>query len=487
MRASTPREEVILTPRQLEVLELLAKGLTNPEIARVLGISRGTAKNHVAAVIDALEVTNRTEAATRLNELGLGTSAGETRDEFRVESFGSRPAIAVLPFDNLSSDPAIDLLADGMVEDLTTGLAQWRWFPVIARNSAFVYKGRRTDVQEVSRALGARYLVEGSLRVAGSDMRVTVQVIDGTNGHHVWAEQFECDVAHLVDRLDSIVGRIVSALEPALARIHGLRATSRRPELMDAWESANRGFFHLCQLTLEGYREAARAYDRALAIDPRFPSAHSGLAAARMQLYFHGISIGPLQQPESYGEAADRAGELDPSDPETHYAIAVLRVLDGDRSRALVAAERAVELGPSDPAAHRLHALTLSANGRPREAADALSLALRLSPKDPSRALTDVQLAGVWLDLGKRAEAETLLSGAIRAAPGLAMPYPALALCKVADGDLDEARALIARMHEMVPSFLPLRAIQLSSSEKNFGIAKAVLASVGWTEDECSA
>jgi len=484
MSEALPTADALLSPRQLEVLELMAKGLTNREIGSVLQISPGTAKVHVAAVIKALDVTNRTEAATRLHELGLGATTQETRDEYKVDSFGSRPAIAVLPFDNFSTDPAIDALADGIVEDLTTGLARWRWFPVIARNSAFAFKGRAIDVQEVSRVLGARYVVEGSLRVAGDRLRITVQVLDGGSAHHIWADQFECEHEDRFGALDAIVEQIVSTLEPALVRIGGLRASARHPDQLDAWESTSRGFFHLTRHTIEGFEEAARAYDRALALDPELPAAHSGIAGSRFHLYMHGRSFASCHQPASFGAAADLAARLDPNDPETHYAIAMLRLLEGDRARALAAAERATDLGPSDPAVHRIRATALTANGRPAEAVEALNRALRLSPRDPARAATLSQLAGCRMDLAQWKESRTLLEDSVREAPQYALPYALLALLEVGAGDLEAARAHLAKMQELVPTFSPLRATRLVSTPEAFHIVKQLYAAADWTEPE---
>jgi TolB-like protein len=173
--------EEFLTPRQLEVLELLCKGLTNAEIAGVLDIAAGTAKNHVAAVLEAMGVSNRTEAVGLLKEQAEPTEFDTVGHA--VPGFGQRPSLALLPLDNLGP-PVDDHIADGLVEDLTTALAALRWFPVIARNSSFSYKGRGVDVRQISRELGARCILEGSARRSGDRLRVHVQLIDGASGEH---------------------------------------------------------------------------------------------------------------------------------------------------------------------------------------------------------------------------------------------------------------------------------------------------------------
>ena len=235
--ASPSHPADLLTPRQLEVLELVSKGLTNREIADVLGIAPGTAKNHVAAVLEALDVTNRTEAIGLVRELdaaapGAGPASEATSG---VPGFGNRPALVILPFDDLGAAEDAHV-ADGLVEDLTTAMAAWRWFPVISRNSAFSYKGSGVDVREISRELGARYVLEGSVRRSGQRLRVQVQLIDGGSGHHLFARKYERTFDDLFAVQDEIVASIVSTLEPALSQVERLRAMRQPRESLTAWE-----------------------------------------------------------------------------------------------------------------------------------------------------------------------------------------------------------------------------------------------------------
>ncbi len=161
-----------------------------------------------------------------LRELGLSAVEESTRP---VPGFGRRPAIAVLPFDNFSSDPEQDGFADGLVEDLTTRLAMVRWFPVIARNTAFAFRATPRNLAEISRTLDARYLVEGSTRRAGNRTRLHVQVIDGDTGQHVFAEKYDREIDDVFAVQDEIVDAIVGALEPALLRLEGMRGLRTEP------------------------------------------------------------------------------------------------------------------------------------------------------------------------------------------------------------------------------------------------------------------
>ena len=141
-----------------------------------------------------------------------------TAEELSVPGFSGAPAIAVLPFDNLSGDPEQEYFADGMAEDLITRISAWRWFPVIARNSSFVYKGQAVDVKQVSRELGVRYVVEGSVRKGGDRVRISAQLIDATTGHHVWAETYDRELRDIFAVQDEITDSIVMAIRPELRR-----------------------------------------------------------------------------------------------------------------------------------------------------------------------------------------------------------------------------------------------------------------------------
>jgi adenylate cyclase len=159
-----------------------------------------------------------------------------TASGLTVPGITGRPAIAVLPFDNLSGDPEQDYFVAGLAEDLITRLSSWRQFPVIARNSSFAYQGRAVDVRQVSRELGARYLVEGSVRRSEDRVRITAQLIDATTGLHVWAERYDRDLGDVFALQDEITEAIVGSMDPELLEFEGERATRRDPENLDAWE-----------------------------------------------------------------------------------------------------------------------------------------------------------------------------------------------------------------------------------------------------------
>src|SRR5690348_8727791 len=155
-----------------------------------------------------------------------------------------RPSIAILPFANLSGDPAQDYFADGVVEDIISALSRIRWLFVIARNSSFTYKGQAVDVKQVGRELGVRYVLEGSVRKSGNRVRVTAQLIDATSGAHVWADRYDRDISDIFALQDEITAAVASVIEPALAQAEQQRVLRKPPESLDAWEAYQRGLWH---------------------------------------------------------------------------------------------------------------------------------------------------------------------------------------------------------------------------------------------------
>jgi adenylate cyclase len=195
-----------------------------------------------------------------------------------VAGLSCRPAIAVLPFANLTGDPDEEYFADGLAEDILTRLAMQRWLPVIARNSSFAYRGRNVDVKTVRRMLGARYVLEGSVRKAGNRVRVTGQLIDATTGHHVWAERYDRVLEDLFAIQDELTDGIVGALESTAMRLEGERARRKPPANLDAWDADLRGWWHLQRFTREDFAAAMPLFRRSLELDTSRAGPHAGIA-----------------------------------------------------------------------------------------------------------------------------------------------------------------------------------------------------------------
>jgi TolB-like protein len=291
-----------------------------------------------------------------------------------------KPSIVMLPFANLSDDPEQEYFADGMVEDITTALSKLRWFFVIARNSAFTYKGRAVDVTTIGRELGVRYVLEGSVRRSGTRLRVTVQLIDAQMGNHVWAERYDRDLADIFQIQDEITKRVVAAIEPELYAAEHIRSQRKAPGTLDAWECVVRALSCIGQGTRRGDLEAEALCRRAIEISPDYGQAHSLLAWALLRrTYWSGGLMSVL--PEVTTEVQTALG-LDDRDPWAHLAQANLLMRKRHCSESVRAFRRALELNPNFALAHAFVGTPLNILGAHDEARRGAEHALRLSPND---------------------------------------------------------------------------------------------------------
>src|SRR5207237_4848771 len=194
----------------------------------------------------------------------------------------NRPAIAVLPFDNMSGEAEQEYFSDGISEDIITALSKLRWFFVIARNSSFTYKGKSVHLKEIAEELGVDYVIEGSVRKEGQRVRITAQLNDVTTGSHLWAERYDRDLADVFAVQDEITEAIVATIEPQLYAAENFRAQRKAPESLDAWDLVMRALSHYWRVTREDNLAAQRLLDQAIAIDPNYAQALALLAVSHL-------------------------------------------------------------------------------------------------------------------------------------------------------------------------------------------------------------
>jgi TolB-like protein len=203
---------------------------------------------------------------------------GEVHEEPRgALPLPDRPSIAVLPFTNVSRNPAEDYFADGISEDLVTGLARIRWLFVTARNSTFAYKQRSVEVKQVSRDLGVRYVLEGSVRRAGNQVRITAQLVDATTGGHHWAEHYDLELGNIFEVQDEITRSVAAAIEPRLLAAEGVRALARASQHLGAWDLVARAQTQFWRLTRADYEAAVKPLQQAVHCHPDYAPAHGRL------------------------------------------------------------------------------------------------------------------------------------------------------------------------------------------------------------------
>lgn len=293
-----------------------------------------------------------------------------------------KPSIAVLAFENLSGDPEQEYFADGLAEDIITGLSKFHWFFVIARNSSFTYKGSAVDVKQVARELGVQYVLEGSVRKAGNRVRITAQLVDALTGRHVWAERYDRELQDIFEVQDEITQAIVGQVAPSFISAEAQRVERKPPDSFDAWDYVMRGNWFLSRRSKGDIAEAIRLFERSLELDSKSTMAHSGLATALGWTINFGWADDPSETRVAANAAARRAIDLDENDAETHIAYGLISFYMHKVDAAVAAARRALELNPNLAAAEAWLGMFLSWSGDYDEAIAHAEKAQRLSPRD---------------------------------------------------------------------------------------------------------
>ena len=386
-------------------------------------------------------------------EVTAATEALPGMDELTVPGFSDRPAIAVLPFDNLSNDADQEYFADGIVEDLITRLSAWRWFPVIARNSSFVYKGKAVDVKQVCRELGVRYIIEGSVRKAGERVRVAAQLIDATTNHHVWAEHYDRELRDIFELQDEITEAIITAIEPRIRDYEPERAISRDPRNLDAWDCAQRAMWHVNKLTKDDTARARSLFERAIELDPRFVFPLFGLLLTNFLDILYQWTDSPVQSVGEIVRAAKKTVALDDQDPLGPLALGVAHWMTGQRDEAIADAELAVQRNPSASVAYAVLGNFLAGSGRPDEGIEKLEQAMRLSPQDPMNFLYFNYMGQAHFAAKRYEEAVPWAQRSLQTRPDNPANYRLLAASYAHLGRLDEARTAFQECVRLQPEF----------------------------------
>ena len=365
-------------------------------------------------------------------------------------SDSDRPTLAVLPFTNMSGDPEQEYFADGISEDIITGLSRLRWFFVIARNSSFTYKGKAVDVKRVARELGVRYVLEGSVRKGGDRVRITAQLIDASTGNHLWADRYDGDLTDVFALQDEITTKVVAAIEPKLLEAEGIRSQSRSPEDLDAWDMLIRANSLFWRLTTAEGEAAIGILRRAVQRYPDYAPAHSMLAFMLLVSGYVGCSVMEPQVKQAAPFAA-RAAELDDSDPWAHLALGFLAFFMRRTDEAVEEFQHALDLNPNFAAAHGYLGWALAFDGRVDQAIAHLELAIRMSPHDPQNAIFNTGIAVVHYLSGRFTEAVSFGRKALQQRSGFTASNRICVASLAQAGQIDEARAALAHLKELHP------------------------------------
>ena len=400
-------------------------------------------------------------------EKARGSSAIGAETALAIPSFGARPAIAVLPLDNLSPDPAQAFFADGLAEDLITRLSAWRSFPVIARNSSFKYRGGNLDLKKVGLELGARYLVEGSVRRAGDRVRVTAQLIDASSGEHVWAESYDREVKDVFALQDEISSTIAASIAGDVGRMEAERAQRRGPENLEAWGLYQMSLPLTYQSLPAENAKARSLLERAVALDPHFATALAALS------FTHSWDVGmawasaPDKSVSTALETAHRAVAADPREASAHAALGAAYLVAGDARNGLDAARRAVDLNPSMPEAWVTLGWAQWLSGDPDGCIASNKNAQRLDPQGETAAIDawDTIAMAYW-ETGRFDESLDAARHLVAARPTYIWGQLYLALNAVSLGRPDEARAAIAEARHIQPD------LSIAKIQRAFGVSR---------------
>jgi adenylate cyclase len=362
-----------------------------------------------------------------------------------------RPSIAVLPFTNMSGDPEQEYFADGISEDIITGLSKLRWFFVIARNSSFTYKGKAVVVKRAARELGVRYILEGSVRKGGNRVRITAQLIDAATGNHIWADRYDGEMTDIFALQDEITKKVVAAIEPKLLEAEGIRSQNRSPEDIGAWDTVIHANSLFWRLTKNEGEAAINMLKRAVERYPNYAPAHSMLAFATSVSRLLGwTSIAP--QVREAAVLATRAAELDDSDPWAHLALGYLAHTMRRTDDAMQEYQRAIDLNPNFAAAHGYLGLALALDGRSDQAIPHLEQAIRMSPHDPQNAIFNMGLACAHYLAGRFNEAIGFARKAVQQRDGITAGHRIYVASLAQSGQVGEAGTALQHLKELQPN-----------------------------------
>ena len=362
-----------------------------------------------------------------------------------------KPSIAVLPFTNLSGDTEQDCFVDGMTNEIITGLSRVPDLFVVANNSTMVYKGRAVNIKEVGREQGVRYVLEGSIRKAGNQIRVSAQLIDAASGLHVWADRYQRELNDIFAVQDEITQRVVVELQVKLVTGEGTRLWATGTNNVEAWELAIRSQPLVASLVREDGMAGRQLLGRALELDNNYPAAWAMLGWA----YFHESVWKWVPDPEKSMqkafEAAQKALSADAQYPDGYSLLGIIYMVRGDTNQAIAMNEKAVELAPSDSQVLAFLGNVLIDSGRVREGIQKMQRAIRLCPFPPAWYLT-VLGAGFHLN-GDNEAAISALEQATEREPDSVLSRLWLASAFVEMGRLDDARAVLKTGIDIEPAF----------------------------------
>ena len=426
------------------------EGLAAPGGITVSDAVQGAVRNRLAVTfVDMGEREVKNMASLRAYVVKVASSLPDAGQPAVARR--DRPSVAVLPFANMSGDSEQEYFADGISEDVITELSKFHSIFVIARNSSFSYRGQSIDVRKVAKDLNVRYVLEGSVRRAGTTIRVTAQLIDATSGRHVWAERYDRALVDLFAVQDEITRSIIGSIAPGIVMAEIQHSKGKTAAELDTWDRIMRAHWHIRRFTAVDFREAGRLIEELLVHEPDNAVALGDLAFSLHFAAIFGWTDSPPAAMARMGELAQRAVASDDQDAAAHTSLAIHDLFSGRHDDAMRRLRRAIELNPNSSFAHGYVGVVNAFGGEHDLAIETVQEAIRLSPRDLLMVIWRV--AEAWSHLGaerfdQAAESARLAIGWNAA---FADAHAILASALGHAGRLDEARIALDECVRQLP------------------------------------
>jgi adenylate cyclase len=363
-----------------------------------------------------------------------------------------KPSIAVLPFSNMSNEPEQEYFADGIAEDIITALSRLNWLFVIARHSSFAYKNRSVDIRQIANDLGVRYVLEGSVRKGGNKVRISCQLIDASNGSHIWADRFDGTLEDVFDLQDQVTFNVVGAIEPKLRAAEIERSRRKRPENLQAYDLLLQALPHLYTFRPEANAKAVQLLEQAADIDPDYAPVLANLAWCLEQRFVHHWPEAREDDRENAVALARRAIAADRDDADaTSLAGFILAILDRDYTSSLEAVQHALEINPNSATVCWTAGWVHVFGGEPEVALPLAERLQRLSPNYMQVHFVFNTLAIANLILGRFQEAVEFAARSARHYPDLDVTYWILIPAYSHTGRIEEAEKTVGKLLELQP------------------------------------
>jgi adenylate cyclase len=362
-----------------------------------------------------------------------------------------KPSIAVLPFVNMSDEKDQEYFTDGLTEEIITALSKTPQLFVIARNSSFVYKGKSVNVQQVSRELGVKYVLEGSIQRSGDRIRINAQLIDALTGHHLWSERYDRDLKDVFVLQDDITMKIITALQVKLTSGEMINVLAKGAKNIDAFTKYLQAVDLWTRLTKEANAQAKKLLEEAIALDPEYPGPYIGLAKTYGMDVFLGTTKSPDQSLAQAIELAQKAISLDNTNGAAYSVLSWLYATKRQYEKAIAESERAISLNPNSAESYMRLGLVLAYAGRAEEGILYMENALRLNPFPSSNYFTN--LATIYCESGHYEKAIDASKKSLQSEPNSHLPYVTLAISYIRLGREEEARAASAEIRRINTKF----------------------------------